>query len=171
VTHEPAFSPRVAPEALRSFTLKNSEGAGKAGCRLHPWAPCNKKHGGGTTGVTGNNPAFPARMVLRLTSCSPRRRIPLATVASGLRLTGPGWAGFASARLAPATGARTTRLRRPQSAPFVDRAANDAHEALHEGPPCKVLSRADAIASTASRPTFVTIAIRPSGGGTADLYG
>ena len=40
-----------------------------------------------------------------------------------------------------------------------------------EGPPCKVLSRADAIASTASRPTFVTIAIRPSEGGTADLYG
>jgi len=26
------------------------EGAGKAGCRLHPWAPCNKKHGGRTTG-------------------------------------------------------------------------------------------------------------------------
>ena len=29
------------------------EGAGKAGCRLHPWVPCNKKHGGRTTGSTG----------------------------------------------------------------------------------------------------------------------
>jgi hypothetical protein len=38
-----------------------------------------------------------------------------------------------------------------------------------EGPPCKSLSRADAIASTASRPTFVTIAIRPSEGGTAGV--
>jgi hypothetical protein len=37
------------------------EGAGKAGCRLHPWAPCNKKHGGRATGSTGNIPAFPAR--------------------------------------------------------------------------------------------------------------
>jgi hypothetical protein len=27
------------------------EGAGKAGCRSHPWVPCNdKKHGGRTTG-------------------------------------------------------------------------------------------------------------------------
>jgi hypothetical protein len=27
-----------------------TEGAGKAGCWLHPWVPCNKKHGGRTTG-------------------------------------------------------------------------------------------------------------------------
>ncbi len=30
-----------------------TEGAGKAGCWLHPWVPCNKKHGGRTTGSTG----------------------------------------------------------------------------------------------------------------------
>ena len=57
--------------AVRSAAL-NLEGAGKAGCRSHPWVPCNKKHGGRTTGVTGNS-GFPCAMVLRLTSCSPRR--------------------------------------------------------------------------------------------------
>jgi hypothetical protein len=47
---------------LRHFPPSSkTEGAGKAGCRLHPWVPCNKKHGGRTTGSTGNTPAFPAR--------------------------------------------------------------------------------------------------------------
>src|SRR5690242_8044324 len=29
-----------------------TEGAGKAACWSHPWVPCNKKHGGRTTGST-----------------------------------------------------------------------------------------------------------------------
>src|ERR1700748_3767711 len=33
---------------------RSEEGAGKAGRRSHPWVPCNKKHGGRTTGSTGN---------------------------------------------------------------------------------------------------------------------
>ena len=45
----------------RTFRSLKSEGAGKAGCRLHPWVPCNKKHGGSTTGSTGITPAFPAQ--------------------------------------------------------------------------------------------------------------
>src|SRR6476646_2497947 len=47
------------------------EGAGKAGCRLHPWAPCNKKHGGRATGSTGNIPAFPARWFTAYFALSP----------------------------------------------------------------------------------------------------
>src|SRR5262249_26281051 len=48
--------------ALRHFPPSlSAEGTGKAGCRLHPWLPCNKKHGSGTTGSTGNTPAFPAQ--------------------------------------------------------------------------------------------------------------
>ncbi len=46
-----AFSRRFASEVCFSFhPPRIEEGAGKAGCRLHPWAPCNKKHGGRTTG-------------------------------------------------------------------------------------------------------------------------
>src|SRR6476660_8076210 len=47
------------------------EGAGKAGCRLHPWAPCNKKHGGRATGSTGNIPAFPAQWFTAYFALSP----------------------------------------------------------------------------------------------------
>jgi hypothetical protein len=50
------------PSGLCKLDLpRRNEGAGKAGCRLHPWVPCNKKHGGRTTGETGSNPASPAR--------------------------------------------------------------------------------------------------------------
>src|ERR1700732_1615374 len=57
------FSPwrREAPELCMIFVPPKTEGAGKAGCRLHPWVPCNKKHGGRTTGSTGITPAFPAQ--------------------------------------------------------------------------------------------------------------
>jgi hypothetical protein len=50
--YESASSRRVAPELCISFRPLNEEGAGKAGCWLHPWVPCNKKHGGRTTGST-----------------------------------------------------------------------------------------------------------------------
>jgi hypothetical protein len=64
--------------------------------------------------VHRNSPVFPHAMVLRLTPRSPRRRVRFATVVRGLRFCLPGWAGFASANLTPATGARTTRLHRTQ---------------------------------------------------------
>src|SRR5262245_50832935 len=47
----------LAARSARALRLvspsSNIEGAGKAGCWLHPWVPCNKKHGGRTTGSTG----------------------------------------------------------------------------------------------------------------------
>src|SRR5258705_12049666 len=67
-----ACSRRDAPEVCGNICLSlRKEGAGKAGCRLHPWVPCKKKHGGRTTGSTGSS-GFPCAMVLRLISCSPR---------------------------------------------------------------------------------------------------
>ena len=57
--------------AFRFALSLNGEGAGKAGCRLHPWAPCNKKHGGRTTGQPKHS-GFPCAMVLRFPSCSSR---------------------------------------------------------------------------------------------------
>ncbi len=62
-----ALRPRFAFVSPSSI----SEGAGKAGCRLHPWAPCNKKHGGRTTGQPEQH-RLSLRDGLRLTSCSPR---------------------------------------------------------------------------------------------------
>ena len=50
-----------APQILRS---SNEEGAGKAGCPLHPWPACNKKSTRQQPQVHRNQPAFPARMVL-----------------------------------------------------------------------------------------------------------
>ena len=50
-----------------------------------------------------------------INTVAPRRRIRLATVAGGLAAhRKPGWARRTSASLTPATGARTTRLCRPQ---------------------------------------------------------
>src|SRR6266436_6567867 len=67
---------------------------------------------------------FPA-LVLRLISCSPRRRIRLVTVAGGLKAqSNPVEPDFASASLTPATGARTTRLHRTQKAPIILHAAD-----------------------------------------------
>jgi hypothetical protein len=50
-----------------------TEGAGKAGRRLHPWVPCNKKHGGRTTGSTGSS-GFPCAMVYGLFRALPGDR-------------------------------------------------------------------------------------------------
>ena len=67
---------------------------------------------------------------------------------------------FASASLTPATGARTTRLCRPlkrrSSCTLADRSRGSSRPATACAP--------DALASTASRPAFVTIAKRPSVG-------
>jgi hypothetical protein len=61
---------------------RNKEGAGKAGRRSHPRVPCNKKHGGRTTGSTGNTPAFPARWFTACFELSPVTGS-FATVAPG----------------------------------------------------------------------------------------
>jgi hypothetical protein len=50
---------------LQPWTPLITEGAGKAGNRLMPMPPCNKKHGEGTTGSAGR-PGLPCAMVLRL---------------------------------------------------------------------------------------------------------
>jgi hypothetical protein len=44
---------------------RKTEGAGKAGCRSHPWSACSKKARGRTTG-TSRTTGLPCAMVLRL---------------------------------------------------------------------------------------------------------
>ena len=120
-------------------------------------------------------------MVLRLIPCSPRRRVRFATVAGGLKAqSNPVEPDFASASLTPATGARTTRFCRTQPPGFANRlrpktdfdgskgfAGHGVVRLAHRlsltslARPAITL-RADAVASTTSRPAFMTIAIRPS---------
>ena len=90
------------------------EGAGNAGCALHPRSRVPKiAHLAHTSiQVQRKHSDIPRAMALRLIPRSPRRRIRLVTVTGGLRSCAPGRARIASAGLAPATGARTTRLHR-----------------------------------------------------------
>jgi hypothetical protein len=88
----------------RSWTPLKTEGAGKAGRRSHPWVPCNKKHGGRTTGSTGITPAFPAQWFTAYFVLSP---------VTGLFCHRHPREACFSRTWRQHRGARTTRLRRP----------------------------------------------------------
>jgi hypothetical protein len=97
-------------------------------------------------------------------SCHRHPRIKALSKARSGRLT--------SANLTPATGARTTRLHRPQhliSAKGFDGLSIVRLRAIRQltglvDPPCHPLTSPDAAASTASRPALVTTRDRPSCG-------
>jgi hypothetical protein len=92
------------------------EGAGNAGCALHPRSRVQNAQAKTHTSiqVQRRQSGIPCAMALRLTSRSPRRRIPLVTVTSGLRFVWARSGRRVSAGLTSATDARTTRLRRTQ---------------------------------------------------------
>jgi hypothetical protein len=98
-------------------TLKRREGAGNAGCPLHPQPRVQKVVSTRVSSpqVQPESPGIPRAMVLTAygalspatnSSCHRRRRIE--------GFAGPGRAGIASANLTPATGARTIRFCRPR---------------------------------------------------------
>ncbi len=93
-----------------------NEGAGNAGCALHPRSRVQKVVESAHTSiqVQRRQSGIPCAMALRLMPRSPRRRIRLVTVVGEYGWSKPGWADFASANLTPATGARTTRFYRTQ---------------------------------------------------------
>ena len=141
---------------MKFLRHEKSEGAGKAGCPWHPQSVHRKLHT--VDHRYPETPGSPCAMVLRLISRSPRRRIRLVTVASGLMVCPPGWARKTSASLTPATGARTTRLcrtQRPQENTFdgpcaIRRAPPEAFQrrssartsiAHRQNPPCDAVSR------------------------------
>ena len=115
-----AFSPRHSrPSVLPTSSSApfNQEGAGNAGCRLAPAVSCANSAEDTHTSiqVQPEQPGIPCAMGLRLIPCSPWRRIPLASIAGGLKaLRNPVGFRKTSAGLTPATGARTTRLCRPR---------------------------------------------------------
>jgi hypothetical protein len=76
---------RDTPEVLLK-RRPSKEGAGNAGCALHPRSRVQNcaKNRTRAYRFSGGNPASPAQWLYGLCLCSPRRRIPLVTVAAGL---------------------------------------------------------------------------------------
>jgi hypothetical protein len=127
---------RDAPELCNIF--RPIEGAGNAGCLLHPRLACNmcREHAHehtGTVGASRHSPrngftAYAALSPATNSSCHRHRRI------NGF--AAPGWARKTSADLTPATGARTTRFCRTLQRRFVCRACcplTDLKPALRAG--------------------------------------
>jgi len=81
--HTSAISRLDAPELCQKFLALRSEGAGNAGCTVHPIAARARivKESTRVRQVTPKSPGIPRAMVLRLIACSPRRSGFLATVA------------------------------------------------------------------------------------------
>ena len=146
----------------KNLSPNRTEGAGNAGCPMHPQprVRCEMAHERSHHGHTGNRPAFPAQWFYGLyralpatSSCCHRHpRIKVLSARSGRR---------ASANLAPATGARTTRFYRTQKAPIILHAA---HRSRGSSRPATAVARLTLFTSTASRPALVTTRDRPSGG-------
>jgi hypothetical protein len=76
------------PRFARKLSLEMKEGAGNAGCALHPRSRVQTAQRKTHTSiqVQRKHSGIPRAMVLRLMPCSPRRRIRLVTVVSGSRL-------------------------------------------------------------------------------------
>src|SRR5260370_15994323 len=75
--------------ALQSHLVPpKTEGAGKAGCALHPRSRVQDVHKNTHTSIQVQRRAsgLPCAMALRLIARSPRRRILVVTVACGLRI-------------------------------------------------------------------------------------
>jgi hypothetical protein len=154
---------RFRPSDARIIRPERTEGAGKAGSASAPAASRAKKTNTRVSHHRFAEPSgLPCAMVLTVysalspatnSSCHRRRRI------DGLRPRPVGPAKT-SADLTPATGARTTRLCRPQRSPFVLRAAI-AHEVQ---PALRSPHALGAAASTASRPNVRDDGQRPSMG-------
>jgi hypothetical protein len=140
-----AFGPGLA-----NRFAQRKEGAGNAGCLLHPRSRVQKNNSKRTRAYRYSRsiPAslrngFTAYAVLSSatnSSCHRHRRIE--------GFVRPGWARKTSANLTPATGARTTRFcRTPQHR------SSSASSIAHEPKPTlRIQSAPDAAASTASHP-------------------
>src|ERR1700720_2952280 len=90
---------------------------------------------------SGGSPAFPAQWLYGLYRALLGERIRVVTVAAGLTADRPGWIGFATDSLAPATGVGTTRFCRTQQRRSSAR-RSIAHElGSIQNSPCNSLAR------------------------------
>ena len=145
------------------------EGAGNAGCTLHPRSRaqnCAKKRTRAYR-FSGGAPAFPAQWLYGLLRALPGDQDLFVTVAPRMMAEPPGWAGFASAGLdanLEASGPHDFTVR--------EQHRSSARRLIAHGVDPALPSRAtpDAAASTASRPASLTIRIRPSVGQDGEGY-
>ena len=154
------------------------EGAGNAGCALHPRSRVQWVEGGAHE-HTGSAEAIRHSLRNGFTAytCSSRRRIPLVTVASGLRFVlspvGPTrlrWLDIShgcqnhttSPYAAPSPPLRSARCRLEVLARALKRRSSARRWIAHGITRPATTIAPDAAASTASNPASVTIAIRPS---------
>jgi len=110
------------PRFCNSFTPFNQEGAGNAGCRLTPAVSCANSAEDTHTSiqVQPEQPGIPCAMGLRLIPSSPWRRIPLASIAGGLKaLSKPGWISQNLRRLDTSHGCQNHTALPSATAPFV----------------------------------------------------
>jgi hypothetical protein len=137
------------------------EGAGNAGCLLHPRSRVQEMEVEAHTSiqVQPEHSGIPRAMVLRLMPRSPRRRIPLASVIGELTASRTRSGELRLRRLDASHGRQDHTVLPYASASFVCRAADRSRAKARPAIP---ISAAGAAASTAFRPTSVTIAIRPS---------
>ena len=95
----------------------DQEGAGNAGCPLHPWSACSKKARGRTTGSAGTT-GIPCAMVLRLIRALPGDRALL-----------PPSSADRSADLAPASGRQNHTTSPSATTSFVHDGPRPSHPA------------------------------------------
>jgi hypothetical protein len=99
------LAPAFASECCSSDRPLENEGAGKAGCRSHPWPACSRKSRRQSPQVRAGSSGLPRAMVGTAYTCSPRGPAVLPpSPARSSRLATPAWSQHRETR--------TTRFRR-----------------------------------------------------------
>ena len=142
------------------------EGAGNAACALHPRSRVQsaQKETHTSIQVQRRHSGIPCAMALRLMPRSPRRRIRLVTVAAGLIADRIRLDRFRHRQLGTSNGCRNHTVLPYATTPFVCAPFDRSRVWLNPKPALQFTCSPDAVASTASNPASVTIAIRPSVG-------
>ncbi len=156
--HTLAISRRETPEVLHKHYSQGKEGAGNAGCALHPRSRvqelCLEKHT--SIQVQRKHSGIPRAMALRLMSCSPRRRIRLVTVAAGLMALPIRLDRISHRQLGTSKGCRNHTI-----LPYASAPSSACPRSLTGNPPCDSVARLTLPRPPHPVPTFVTIMIRP----------
>jgi hypothetical protein len=115
------------------------EGAGNAGCALHPRSRVRNAQGNVHTSkqVQRRQSGIPCAMALRLMLCSPRRRIRLVTVAAGLMVDMIRLDRISHRQLGTSNGCRDHTVLPYALASFVLRAGRS----LTRDSPCNLFAR------------------------------
>jgi hypothetical protein len=155
-----AFSRRSLRPRFAEIPFPQARGSRE--CRVHaaPAVSCARmrKYTHTSIQVQPEHSGIPCAMALRLMPRSPWRRIRLASIAAGLMAKSIGLDRSRHRQLGTSHGCRDHTVLPYASASYVLRDV----EPLTGWPRPAATFRADALASTASRLAFVTIAIRPS---------